>query len=117
MTRDPEKLCRNSEAELSHDTKGIDVESIQEAIEQSCEDLINPDWVHEAGRDMAAFELEIARLCFASCSELDLRDSIFIHQAPERFARICQLFRDQFKFYAEKAAIREAQRISEDAPY
>lgn len=112
MNRDPEKLCAVSEAEIAYDReRGVDVESIQSRIELECEGLENHDWVHEKGRDPVEFQLECARIAFAT-------DSLTREEKyEERFYMLRDLVRKEFKFYAEKAALREAQQVAEEAPY
>ena len=103
--------CSVSEAEIEHDLasqKGMDVDAREREIVQECEDLSEPDWVHEPGRDPAAFQLDIATLLFARNKDLDLRPFDDVNNAFERLARIKQLFRKEFQFYAQKRAAREA---------
>ena len=98
MTRDPVDA-----AEIEHDLasqKGMDVDAREREIVQGCEDcqVGFDDWVNEPGRDAVAFQL-------------DLRDLAFVlgHDNAEAMARIRQLFRKEFQFYAQKRAERERE--------
>ena len=98
MTRDPVDA-----AEIEHDLasqKGMDVDAVERRIVYGCEDC-NPDhddWVNEPGRDPVAFQLELRDLAFDTLMD-----------GGEAMARIKQLFRKEFQFYAQKRAERERE--------